>query len=83
MFLVPNVDARGNTVTYRFILVPAVGSYIQQRGVREHCTIFTVGACSRGCKLGERGREAHRSLLEEESIEASANIGVQKSVCAL
>ena len=43
----------------------------------------TGGACSRGYKRGERGREAPRSLLEEELIEASANIGAQKSVCAL
>ena len=32
---------------------------------------------------GERGREAPKSLLKEELIEASANIGVQRSVCAL
>ena len=43
----------------------------------------TGGACSRGYKRGERGREAPKSLLEGELIEASANIGVQKSVCAL
>ena len=35
-----------------------------------------------GYKRGERGREAPKSLLEEV-IEASANIGAQKSVCAL
>ena len=40
-------------------------------------------ACSRGYKRGERGREAPKSLLEEKLIEASANIGAQKSVCAL
>ena len=32
---------------------------------------------------GERGREAPKSLLEEKLIEASANIGVQRSMCAL
>ena len=32
------------------------------------------GACSRGYKRGERGREAPKSLLEEEMIKASANI---------
>ena len=42
------VDARGNKVTHGFILVPATGPYVQQRGVREHCTVFTGGACSRG-----------------------------------
>ena len=29
--LVPNVDARGNTITHEFILVPATGPYVQQR----------------------------------------------------
>ena len=43
----------------------------------------TEGAYSRGYKRGERGREVPRSLLEEELIEVSANIGAQKSVCAL
>ena len=43
----------------------------------------TGGACSRGYKRGERGREAPRSLLKEELIEASTNIGAQKIVCAL
>ena len=31
-FLVPDVDARGNTVTHGFILVPAAGPYVQQGG---------------------------------------------------
>ena len=30
-FLVPDVNARGNTVTHGFILVPATGPYVQQR----------------------------------------------------
>ena len=77
------VDARGNTGTYGFILVPAARPYVQQRGVRMHCTIMHRGACSRGYKRGERGREAPKSLLEGELIEASANIRAQKSVCAL
>ena len=34
-------------------------------------------------RRGERGREAPKSLLEERLIEASANIGAQKSVCVL
>ena len=75
------VDARDNTGTHWFILVPATGSYIQQ-GVCE-CTVLscTGGACSRGYKRGERGRKAPKSLLEEEMIEASANIGAQESGC--
>ena len=44
---------------------------------------YTGGAWSRGYKQGERGREAPKSLLEGELIEASANIGAQKSVYAL
>ena len=43
----------------------------------------TGGACSRGYRRGEREREAPKSLLEEELIEASANNGVLRSVCAL
>ena len=76
------VDARGNTGMHGFILVPAAGPYVQQRLCE--CTVLscTGGACSRGYKRGERGREAPKSLLEE-MIEASANIGAQKSVCAL
>jgi hypothetical protein len=39
-FLVLDIDARGNTVTHGFILVPAAGPYIQQGGVRGHCIIL-------------------------------------------
>ena len=39
-FLVPDVDARGNTVMHGFILVPAAGPYVQQEGVRGHCIIL-------------------------------------------
>jgi len=66
--LVPNVDARGNTVTHGFILVPATGPYVQQRGVRGHCIILHPECFY---KRGERGREAPKSLLEEESVEVS------------
>ena len=77
------VDARGNTVTQGFILVPAAGPYVQQRGVRGHCTVLHRGACSRGYKRGERGREAPKSLLEEKLIETSANTGAQEHVCSV
>ena len=74
-FLVPDVDARGNTETHGFILIPAAGPYVQQ-GVCEGTVLScTGGACSRGYRRGERGREAPRSLLVEKLIEASANIG--------
>ena len=63
-FLVPDVDARGNTVTHGFILVPATGPYIQQRGVRAHYTILHQDTCSMGYKQGERGMEAPKSLLD-------------------
>ena len=66
MFLVPDVDARGNTVTH---------------GCESTILSCTGGACSRGYKRGERGRKAPRSLLEEEMIEANANIGAQESGC--
>ena len=57
---------------------------MSSKGVCESTVLScTGGACSRGYNRGERGREAPRSLLEEELIEASANIGAQKSVCAL
>ena len=71
-FLVPNVDARGNTVMHGFILVPAMGPYVQQSGVRGTVLSCTRSACSRGYKRDERGREAPKSMLEEESIEVSA-----------
>ena len=52
------------------------------KGVCERTVLScTGGACSRGYKRGERAREAPRSLLEEEMIEASANIGAQEGVC--
>ena len=73
--LVPDVDARGNTVTHGFILVPATGPYVQQGGVRGHCIILHRRCRSRGYRQGERGREAPKSLLEEKLTEASANIG--------
>ena len=77
------VDARGNTVMHGFILVPATGR-TSSKGVCEGTVLScTGGACSRGYKRGDRGREAPKSLLEEKLIEASANIGAQKSVCAL
>ena len=66
-----------------FILVPAVGPYVQQRVCESTVLSCTGGACSRGYKRGERGREAPKSLLEGELIEESANIGAQKSVCGL
>ena len=65
-----------------FILVPAAEPYVKQGCASALYYLAPGGAYSRGYKRGERGREAPKSLLEE-MIEASANIGAQKSVCAL
>ena len=46
------------------------------KGVCESTVLScTGGDCSRGYWRGERGRKAHKSLLEKELIEACANIG--------
>ena len=75
-FLVPDVDARGNTVMHGFILVSATGVVCPARGcARALYYLCTGGACSRVYKRDERGREAPRCMLEEELIEACANIG--------
>ena len=37
----------------------------------------TRSACSRGYKRGERGREAPKSLLEEELSVASSDVGAR------
>ena len=42
-FLIPDVDARGNTVTHRFILVLATGPYVQQRGCASALYYLTPG----------------------------------------
>ena len=77
------VDARGNTKTHGLSWFRPRGR-TSSKGVCEGTVLScTGGACCRGYKQGERGREAPKSLLEEKLIEASANIGAQKSVCAL
>ena len=55
-FLVSNVDARGHTVMHGFILVPATGPYVQQRGCE--CTVlsYTWSDCSRASEAREGGR---------------------------
>ena len=74
-FLVPDVDARGNTVTHGFIWFWPRGR-MSSKGVCEGTVLScTGGARSRGYRRGERGKEAPKSLLEEKLIEASANIG--------
>ena len=75
------VDARGNTGTHG--VYPGSGHGAVRPAKECECTVLscTGDACSRGYKRGERGREAHKSLLEEELIEANANIGAQESGC--
>ena len=54
-FLVPNVDATGNTVTHGFILVPATGR-TSSKGVCEGTVLsFTRNACSRGTSEAREG----------------------------
>ena len=75
------VDARGNTGTHG--VYPGSGRGAVRPARVCECTVLscTGGACSRGYKQGERGREAPKSLLEEEMIEASANTGAPESGC--
>ena len=77
------VDARGNTGTHDLSLFRPRGR-VSSKGLCEGTVLSCIGgACSRGYKLVERGREAPKSLLEEMLIEANANIGAQERVCAL
>ena len=78
------VDAGGNTVTHGFILVPAEGPYIQQKGCARALYCLAPGVpVVGGTSEAREGGKLPSLLLEEELIEASANIGAQKSVCAL
>ena len=43
MFLVPDVDARGNTVTHGFILVPAERGRTSNKGVCESTALSSLG----------------------------------------
>jgi len=71
-FLVPDDDTRGNTVTHGLSWFRPRGR-TSSKGVREGTVLScTRNACSRGYKRGERGREALKSLLAEESVEVSA-----------
>ena len=77
-FLVPDVDARGNTVTHGFILVPATGPYVQQRGCARALYYLAPGVLVvGGYKRGERGREAPKSLVEEQLSVASSDVGAR------
>ena len=76
------IDAKGNTGTHGLSWFRPRG-HTSSKGVCEGTVLSsTGGACSGGYKRGERVKEAPKSLLEEV-IEASDNIGAQKSVCAL
>ena len=73
------VDARGNTGTHGFILVPAAGPYVQQ-GCASALYYLALGVPVVGGTSEARERETPKSLLEEV-IKASANIGAQESGC--
>ena len=64
-FLVPDDDARGNTVTHGLSWFRPRGRTSSERVCEGTVLYCTWGACSRGYKRGERGREAPKSLLEE------------------
>ena len=82
-FLVPDDDARDNTVTHDLSWFRPRGRTSSKRVWESTVLSCTGDACSRGYKQCERGREVPMPLLEEELIEVSANIGAQKSICAL
>ena len=61
------------TVTHGFILVPAAGPYVQQRGCAMALYYLAPGVLVVGdTSKRERGREAPKSLLGVESVEVSA-----------
>ena len=69
------VDAEDNTGMHGLSWFRPRGR-TSSKGVCEGTVLScTGGACSRGYRRGERGREAPKSLLEVKLIEASANIG--------
>ena len=75
-FLVPDDDARGNTVTHGLSCFRPWGR-TSSKGVCEGTILScTRSACSRGYKRGEKGRKAPKSLLEEElSVAMIVNVG--------
>ena len=54
------VDAGGNTITHEFILVPAAGPYVLQRGVREHCTVLHRGCLGMKAEMEKYRTDRHR-----------------------
>ena len=65
--LVPDVDARDNTVKHGFILVPATGPYVQQRGCARALYYLAPGVLAVGV-------QARRE--REESSQVSVRSGV-------
>ena len=59
-------------VTHGFILVPAAGPYVQQRGCARALYYLAPGVLIVGVTSEAREREAPKSLLEVESVEMSA-----------
>ena len=81
-FLVPDDDAIGNTVTHGLSWFRP-RSHMSSKGVCEGTVLScTRSVYSRGYKRGERGREAPKSLLEDELSVGSSDVGA-RSECVL
>ena len=76
------VDARGNTGAHGLSWFRPRG-HTSNKGVCEGTVLSCTEVPVVGGTSEARERKAHMSLLVEELIEASANIGAQKSMCAL
>ena len=74
-FLVPNDDARGNSVTHGLSWFRPRGRTSSKRVGEGTVLSCTRSACSRGYKRGERGRKAPKSLLEEGLNVANRDAG--------
>ena len=69
-FLVPNIDARGNTVTHGFILVLAAGPYVQQRGCARALYYLAPGVLVVGVQA-RREREGGSQVSARRGVERS------------
>ena len=72
-FLVPDVDARGNTVTHGFYPGSGRGAVRLAKECARALYYLAPGVLVvGGYKRGERRRDAPKSLLEEESVAVCA-----------
>ena len=78
------VDAKGNTVTQRVYPGSGRGAVRPAKGCARALYCLAPGVpVVGGTSEAREGGKLPSLRLEEELIEASANIGAQKSVCAL